>query len=461
MLVSNRARRGCSVLTFEALAPALAEFLPRQRWYSGSRAPTSVELVDGQVERSTWPGLWSSLLKADDAYYQVLVGLRPMDEHPDFLGGQEDALLGEIDTEQGPAQAYEATIDPELSLVLLDVVSEGRCEAQQVRHPGVEQSNTSLIYDDQLILKVFRRLHPGPNPELELTKALDEVGFANVAPPLATRSREGFDLAVLQPFLAGAVEGWAMALTSLRDLFGVHDTQPVPLITDVDAGPPPPDPGEAGGDFSGEADRLGAVTAEMHLALAQAFGREGGDARQWADSIAAQVAESSLPSSYTDGAYAVVDQLRQVADPGSATRVHGDYHLGQVMRTDRGWFVLDFEGEPVRPLEDRRRPSSPLRDVAGMLRSLHYASMVALGDRDEVGLALSWEERNRRAFLEGYLREIKLGGLLPADRASTDTVLRAFEVEKAVYEVGYEEAHRPHWAGIPRAAVRRLVDRST
>jgi maltokinase len=352
-------------------------------------------------------------------------------------------------------------VDPELGLVLLDLVSGGKCSAEQVRAPGVEQSNSSLIYDDQLMLKVFRRLQPGPNPEIEVTGSLAAVGFTNVPAPLATRSWKDFDLAVLQPFLAGGTEGWAMALTSLRDLFGVQDTQPVPLVTDVEAGPPPAaDPGQAGGDFSGEADRLGATTAEMHLAMAEAFGRVPADAREWGDVIASQLAESALPPEYLPGAEAIVQRLRAVSDPGSAIRVHGDYHLGQVMRTDTGWFVLDFEGEPVRPVDDRRRPSSPLRDVAGMLRSFHYASMVALAERDEIDLAESWEERNRSSFLDGYLGEARENGLLPQDPDSFDAVLRAFELEKAVYELNYEETYRPHWAGIPRAALRRMVNGS-
>lgn len=446
---------------FDALLPSLAEFLPGQRWYAGTAAPDRIELVDGEVERSGWPALCRLVVDADGAFYQVLIGLRPVDQHADFLGGHEDPGLGEVETEHGLARAYEAMADPELGLVLLDLVSGGKCSAEQVRAPGVEQSNSSLIYDDQLMLKLFRRLQPGPNPEVEVTGSLAAVGFKNVAAPLATRSWKEFDLAVLQPFLAGGTEGWAMALTSLRDLFGVHDTKPVPMVTDVDAGPPPPaDPGQAGGDFSGEAVRLGATTAEMHLALAETFGRARGDVGGWGDVIASQLADSALPASYLPGAEAILERLRRVSDPGCSIRVHGDYHLGQVMRTDAGWFVLDFEGEPVRPIEDRRRPSSPLRDVAGMLRSFHYASMVALAERDEIDLAESWEARNRSAFLDGYLGEGRESGLLPRDPDSFDAVLRAFELEKAVYELNYEETHRPHWAGIPRAALRRIVSGS-
>ena len=138
--------------------------------------------------------------------------------------------------------------------------------------------------------------------------------------------------------------------------------------------------------------------------------------------------------------------------------MHGDYHLGQVMRTDEGWYVLDFEGEPARPIEERRRPTSALKDVAGMLRSLHYASMVAMFERDEehTDEAAAWEQRNREAFLTGYLPKARAAGVVPDDQASTAVVLAAFETEKALYELGYEQAHRPDWARIPLAALRRL-----
>jgi maltokinase len=153
-----------------------------------------------------------------------------------------------------------------------------------------------------------------------------------------------------------------------------------------------------------------------------------------------------------------IEALRRVGDSGPAIRVHGDYHLAQVMRTDEGWYVLDFEGEPARPIEERRRPTSALKDVAGMLRSLHYASMVAMFERDEehTDEAAAWEQRNREAFLTGYLPKARAAGVVPDDEASTAALLAAFETEKALYELGYEQAHRPDWARIPLAALRRL-----
>jgi len=437
-------------------AEVLGAYLGRQRWFAGSGPPASVRIVHTRVERTGWPSLERMLVDADGAMYQVVVGRRPIAEQPDFLRGHDDAVLGEVQTDGGSALAYDAIFDSELALGMLhDLVPDAG--AQRARVMTVEQTNSSVVYDDRLILKLFRRLQEGPNPEVEVTEALAAAGFPWVAAPLASLTHEALDLAIVQPFLAGGVDGWALALTSLRDLFGVHDTQSVPVITEATPPPAAPDPGAAGGDFAAEARRLGETTAGMHMAMAAAFGASPGDAQAWADGIWAQVEQVSHPGLDRASASRVVDALR-TADPGPATRVHGDFHLGQVMRTDAGWYILDFEGEPARPLAERRRPSSPLRDVAGMLRSFHYASEVALLERDSdfEDVAAAWEARNRQAFLDGYLPEAAKGDVLPHGDAAVEAVLAAFELEKAVYELGYEQAFRPHWESIPLAALRRL-----
>lgn len=439
----------------ESLRPLLADFLPRQRWYRGRGEPKGVNVVHTEMERDGWPALVDLIVDADGDVYQIVLGLRPEQHLPEFLRGHDEASFGAVETDQGRALAYEATLDPDLGTALLDRFAGGVESAERVRSVGAEQSNTSLIYDDRLILKLFRRLERGVNPEIEVTQRLAQIGFEHVAAPVATTSWGEYSLSVLQPYLAGGVEGWALALTSLRDLFGVHDTQPVPLVT-ADGPPPEADPGQAGGDFSAEARRLGAMTAQLHIALADAFGRDEASAGEWADQVASQVASVDLPATVDVAAIeSIISRMRAVPDCGPAVRVHGDYHLGQVMRTDSGWYILDFEGEPDRSLEERRRPTSPLRDVAGMLRSFHYAAQVALDDRDEVGLVDAWEERNRRAFLDGYQAEA--GDILPADSASRDAILRGFELEKATYELSYEQGHRPDWARIPRAALERLT----
>ena len=429
-----------------ALAPRLADYLPRQRWFGAKdRAIELVRITGGEVMVENWPALYrveaEISLGDETAHYQLMLGLRPTGEPCEFLTGHEQSVLGEFETDNGQALVYDGLLDPDLAIALLSVVVP-HLQAEHVRPVGTEQSNTSLVYDDAVILKVFRRLADGPNPEVEVTEALAEVGFTSVAEPLGSWRRDGRDLAFAQRFLAGGTEGWAMALTSLRELYA-----------------DPSDPAEAGGDFGAEAHRLGEVTAELHIAMAQAFGRSPGNADEWADLMEEQV-KRVLSGDMAEGARRLVSRLRDLEDAGPAIRVHGDYHLGQVMRTDPGWYVLDFEGEPARPLAERVRPTSPLKDVAGMLRSFSYAPAVAMATQDEdvTALARAWEARNRGSFLEGYMTRAADAAILPEDRAARSAVLTAFELDKAVYEVAYEQAHRPEWVEIPTRALAQLVE---
>ena len=419
----------------EGLLPA---YLGRQRWHNGGPPKTATVLDHHEIVE----GLQWLLVVADDSTYQVVVGTRPAGVPPAFLHGHDDALIGESDG----LIYYDAVVDPSLALSLLGVVVPGEV-ADHVRPMGVEQSNTSLVYDDRVVLKLFRRVRPGANPDVEVTNALAKAGFAHVAAPLGVWRRGGHDLAVAQPFLAGAADGWAMALTSLRDLYA----------TECD------DPADCGGDFAGDAARLGDVTARMHLALAQAFATGPGDGDAWAAMAETQLERLQPGDADSDAARRFVARLRTAKHVGKAIRVHGDYHLGQVMQAEGTWYVLDFEGEPVRSMEERAAQSSPLKDVAGMLRSLHYAASVALSEQDPTrqadlaSLAVSWEARNRRAFIDGYLAQAVGSDLLPTEPSSFEAVLGAFELDKAVYEVLYERGHRPDWVGIPQAAIRRLL----
>ena len=436
------------MITDRRLPELVRVALPKQRWYSGTEEPSSVKIVSSDVLTKDDPALVALVVDADEHLYQLLVGLRPVDEEPEFLRGHEYAVLGEVETEDGTAWAYDALIDQDLTLFLLDFVSEGNEKATFVRPVTAEQSNSSVVYEDRLILKVFRRLHRGANPDAEVTLALDDVGFNHIAAPLAVWRGDGVDRAILQPFLVGGVEGWALALTSLRDLYAS-----------------PSDPGAAGGDFASESTRLGAMTGRMHVALSEAFGVSDATVDLWARGMRAQVESVARDEPWYGDALDSIARLDTVSETGRAIRVHGDYHLGQVMRTDVGWFVLDFEGEPARPLEERRRPTSPLKDVAGMLRSFHYATEVVLMERDDAertGLAAlgdAWEERNRAAFLDGYRRTKGIENLVPSDDVSFARLLTVFEMDKAVYELAYERAHRPDWEPIPQRGIHRLVTR--
>jgi maltokinase len=381
----------------------------------------------------------------DDAAYQVPVGLRPLDQMEQWLEGKGRSLIGDVDDGDGPLLAYDALIDPELVPVLVEQVAPGAVSDPTSRALAVEQSNTSVIVGEQAVLKVFRRVHDGPNPDAEVVEALAAAGFEAIPRPLGTWRRGGRDLAVGRSFLPGSADGWHLALTSLRDLY--------------DRRLPPE---ECGGDFAPDASRLGGLVAQLHLALAKAFGSAPGDATAWAASMAAGLVDLD-DEELRDLARRRYERMGEATDPGVAIRVHGDLHLGQLLRNDEGWYVLDFEGEPRVPLAERRATSSPLRDVAGMLRSFHYATEAAIFERHEAAddelqaLAAAWEDRSANSFLAGYLNEPGIDGLLPADDGDLHAVLGAFELGKAVYEVGYERAHRPEWLPIPQRAVERLL----
>jgi maltokinase len=318
-----------------------------------------------------------------------------------------------------------------------------------------------VVYDERLILKLFRRVHPGPNPDVEITKVLGERGFRHVVPQLAELRYNDFDLAVVRQYLLGSTDAWQLAHTSLRDLLNT---------------PGPPE--EAGGDFGPEAVTLGEVTARLHVALADAYGTAPGAPKAWLDGCRTQLERLPAPTAQVEVAGetrsmadlvdaaavdAVLARLVDVDDPGSGMRIHGDLHLGQVLLADAGWFVLDFEGEPVRPVAERSLAASPLRDVAGMVRSFHYAARTALAERGRdvdselEGFAGQWESRAVDEFWRGYQSVDGIDLLLPSSPADRESLLRAFELDKAVYEVIYELSHRHDWVDIPASAVRRTL----
>jgi maltokinase len=444
-----------------ALPDLVVEHLPahllRQRW-SGAydRAIDRVELVWHELVREESPQLLWALARVhftdgDPQDYQVFVGVRPVDPQPDFLQGKELELLAVVaDPDAGDGRAlvlYDALVDPDLAIAVLHLVAPD--VEVEVRRPIVlEHSNSSIVYDEASILKIFRKVEPGPNPDVEITRVLAEQGYPHVLPPLAELRRDGTDLAVLREYLVGATEGWALARTSVRDLL---------------ASRLPPE--ECGGDFAPDAERLGGILGELHLAMAEAWGRHLGDPVVWAAEMGAHLDGVLLAAPDdldADALRARFADLAVLTDAGAEVRIHGDLHLAQLVMTDAGWYVLDFEGEPARRRDDRYTTSSPLRDVAGMLRSLQYAAAVgradwAVDDPELDALALAWDERSRAAFLSGYLATEGIGALLPGDPAALRAALVAFELDKAVYEVGYERGHRPELVGIPLAGIDRLL----
>lgn len=315
-----------------------------------------------------------------------------------------------------------------------------------------EQSNSSVAFGDDSLLKVFRKVTSGRNPDIEIHKVLTEAENPNVAALYGWIQAGEDDLAMLQQFLRTAVDGWDLALSSVRNLFSEAD-----LRAD-----------EVGGDFAGESERLGAAVADVHVVLREHFGHEtvpgASLAEQMRVRLEAQLAGVPPLEPYAEPLRRVFDDLGDLGEQ-EVHRVHGDLHLGQTLRTARGWKLVDFEGEPAKPLAERRLPDSPWRDVAGMLRSFDYAVESVVKDLHELEdpgpqvhyRAREWRERNRAAFLEGYTRRrVEAGGgpMTDAERALVD----AYEADKAVYEVGYEARNRPTWVDIPLAAIERIGD---
>src|SRR5713101_4585200 len=375
-------------MTFE---DTLATWLVKQRWFAGKGRTVHdlAVLADTEIIPGD-PGLRHLIVTvshgATSDSYQLFVGYRAR-----LPARLRHARIG---TDAG-LQVYDGLHDSDLTRELLDAIAADRTVGMLrfCRVPGTEletgldslvltgeQSNTSLVFGESAILKVFRRVTPGPNPDLEVASALAQLGSSHVAEPFGwveTRIDGATTvLAILSRYLRAASDGWSLAATSVRDLYATADARAA----------------EAGGDFAGEAERLGVATAQVHRDLADAFGRsvlEPEAIRELAeqmyrrlDMATATVSELARHADKIGDAYS---SLAKLIDPVPAQRVQGDYHLGQVMRTQTSWVVLDFEGEPASPLAQRRARSSPLRDVAGMLRSFDYAArhqLIAHPDAD-------------------------------------------------------------------------------
>ncbi len=436
---------------------AVIDYVTQQRWYGAkSRSVSHAQELDVIQLRTTEPYFALALVEmrydtgAHD-FYQLLHG------------------ENEIDALDDPAAARELVHAMRAGLTLQG--SEGTVEFRPIegfaglgrelldaRPVGAEQSNTSVVFDDEVILKVFRRLEPGINPDLEMLRFLTEHGFDNI-PPLGgwyaySGGPLGATLGILQQFVANGKDGWELALDEI---------------------------GNAPEAFLERVHRLGQVTGQMHRCL----GSDANDPAFAAETpsvealglLTATVDEEiervflTLPDDderlepILGRGEEVREQLRLLTHAGAAgkiIRTHGDYHLGQTLWADSGleanWVILDFEGEPMRSLAERRRKRSPLRDVAGMLRSFAYAASAAELLRGTPAPE-GWEEQAREQFLDGYLATVD-PTLLPSGQVAIERLLAVFELEKAVYELRYELDNRPEWVRIPVAGIQRLMEQA-
>lgn len=477
-----------------ALDHALWEgYLVRTRWFGGKGRPFAVADVHSIAElpaHAEHPHLSVYLITV--AYHdeeggteQYHVPLSGYDEIEDRIA---HAYVGAVDTGQGTRHLYDAVHDREAMRVWLDgFVAAERTGTSDVggmrfhRVPGGErldpalvsspmtgeQSNSSARFDDTAIMKLFRKVSPGINPDIEIHEELTRGGSEYIAHLYGwvdiDVDGEVLQLAMLQEFLSTATDGFELAVASVRTLLA----DPEQRVED------------SGGDFAGEAARLGEALAEVHALLRDRFPaarRGAGSTGELARAMSARLESVRRAVPEVDSHAPRIQRLYDAVaalDGLDVQRVHGDLHLGQTLRTSRGWRIVDFEGEPGRPFAERSLPDSPWRDVAGMLRSFDYAAAIiemsmSPADEDtddEQGLrperAREWSARAREHFVAAYFAAAD-GARGGADEApphpdgARRVLLDAYVADKAVYEVLYETRNRPSWVGIPLDALARV-----
>ncbi len=443
----------------------LSAWLVRQRWFAGkARELGGVSILDAVVlEDSAEEPLVLLIVEVRAGagthdLYQVPAGVtrRALPESEQISAEAGVALYDALQDEHQTATlarliAADATIVRGPSTVSFHGGELELPDPLRTRRLSGEQSNSSVVIEEHLILKAFRRIEAGINPELEMLQFLSAHGFENVARVEGSWAYQGelldASLGIMQRFVPDARDGWEVSLSSLQSGDGRELIQPI--------------------------TSLGAVTGQMHVALASdpddsEFAPED-PADENVALLTATIDEQierlfvELPSRpelepIAGRGEELRDRLALLSHTGIGGRLirtHGDYHLGQALLGQDRWHIIDFEGEPGRPLRERRRKRSPLRDVAGMLRSISYASLAGEVMRGAPP-AREWELLARDGFLRGYMEEID-PALLPAGRQAIAKQLAMFELEKVLYELRYELENRPDWVVVPVTGIERLL----
>lgn len=421
----------------------LTAWLPRQRWFTHTGAAPRLRLLaDLPLPQPDRFADVHILVVADEGpaapvVYQVPVVIRTRPS-----AAIADAVIGTVDRGatliDGP---YDAAYTDALRSAIAPDATGGTAEVL-----SGEQSNTSVIFrpamGSPIICKIFRQLNPGLNPDIELQSALAGAGSAHV------------------PQVVGRMDGsWAAPRDSAETLSGSFAFAQEFLPDVEDAWRVALGAAAAGTDFTAAAEALGRATADVHRDLAHLFPTTDADPRAHAAVTGAwrrrlSIALDEVPALATH--HRAIESIYVAAASDAwpfLQRVHGDYHLGQVLQAPgRGWVLLDFEGEPMRPIAERRAPDLALRDIAGMLRSFDYvAGSLKLSEPATASRVSAWAQSARDAFLVGYRTA--------AGYEPTGALLDALELDKAVYEAIYEARYRPDWLQIPLSAIERLVSR--
>ncbi|MCD4534461.1 hypothetical protein LRP67_10235 [Nocardioides sp. cx-169] len=462
-----------------------SDYLVRTRWFGGKGRPFNVTgfrlvgEVPGRVQDSPRVVIHLVQVTYDDVdaaapdaveLYQVPLAFY---EHPQgrldhaFVGWWEDPEHGWVHAydalhdreamacwlrsfDDAATQEHGHTVDPETMLTFHRLPGHDLDrDAQSMLFTG-EQSNSSVAFGEDALMKVFRKVTPGVNPDVAVHDVLTRAGSDHIAAlygwldVLDADSDAVIQLAMLQQFLRTATDGWDLALGSVRSLFADPELHAR----------------ESGGDFAGEATRLGEALRELHETLRESFGSQSIETADLAEQMRQRLAAAETVVPGLGEHHAALAALHdRVAQLGriEVHRIHGDLHLGQTLRTSKGWKVVDFEGEPAKPLAERMLPDSPWRDVAGMLRSFDYVPHVVVRDREEEDPEVDaqrarrgqeWAHRARNHFLTAYA-----GGELSETQR---ILLDAYVADKAVYETVYETRNRPTWVDIPLQAVARI-----